>query len=96
MAPVIEIALRDDLVAPYVERLPGPIVRLNVAADQDVLDALATCRTDLHQAVEWAVSNLYSDDLAHSRVYIRNANGQEMVTMVDPCVTYGSQAIVRP
>ncbi|MEI6405649.1 MAG: hypothetical protein WCO64_07745 [Actinomycetes bacterium] len=93
---MIEIAIRDDLVEPFVERLPGPIVRINVASSQDVVDAVNLCRSDLHEAVEWAVSNLYSDDLAHSRVFIRNANGQEMVTMVDPCVTYGSQAIVRP
>jgi hypothetical protein len=46
--------------------------------------------------VEWALNLLYRDGEAPARAFVRNANGREVVTMVDPCLTYGSQAVVRP
>ena len=38
---VIEIALSDDCSEPYVERLPGPIVRLTLATAQDIAVVMA-------------------------------------------------------
>ena len=93
---MIELALRDEAIAPFVERLPGPIVRLNLSASDDLLVALTQCGSDLMLALEWALTAVYSDDEAPSRVFVRNANGLETVAMVDPCLTYGSDAIVRP
>lgn len=93
---MIELALRDEPIAPYVERLPGPIVRLNLCATDHLNDALVRCNSDLIQAIEWALTAIYSAEEAPSRVFVRNANGMETVTMVDPCLTYGLQAIVRP
>lgn len=93
---MIELALRDEAIAPFVERLPGPIVRLNLSASDDLLVALTQCGSDLMLALEWALTAVYSDDEAPSRVFIRNANGLETVAMVDPCLTYGSEAIIRP
>ena len=93
---MIELALRDEAIAPYVERLPGPIVRLNLSVTDDLLVALTQCGSDLMMALEWALTSVYSDDEAPSRVFVRNANGLETVAMVDPCLAYGSQAIIRP
>ena len=93
---MIELALRDEAIAPFVERLPGPIVRLNLSASDDLIVALTQCGSDLMLALEWALTAVYSDDEAPSRVFVRNANGLETVAMVDPCLTYGSDAIVRP
>lgn len=93
---MIELALRDEPIAPYVERLPGPIVRLNLAAHDHLNEALLHCSTELIQAIEWALTAIYSAEEAPSRVFVRNANGLETVAMVDPCLTYGLQAIVRP
>lgn len=61
-----------------------------------IMDALALCRDDLSSAVEWALQTVFADESAPSRVYVRDAGGQEFLTLVDPCLTYGSQAIVRP
>ncbi len=93
---MIELALRDEPIAPYVERLPGPIVRLNLAATDHLADAFVMCSADLMQAIEWALTAIYSAEEAPSRVFVRNANGMETVTMIDPCLAYGLQAIVRP
>ena len=93
---MIEIALSDDCSEPYVERLPGPIVRLTLATAQDIAVALDLCRVELVDSVEWALNLLYRDGEAPARAFVRNANGREVITMVDPCLTYGSQAVVRP
>ena len=92
---MIELALRDEEFEPYVERLPGPIVRLNLPSNQDISMALNSCRDELADSLHWALTSVYAQDDAPARVFVRNPNGQEMLTMVDPCTTYGSQAIVR-
>lgn len=92
---MIELALRDEDFEPYVERLPGPIVRLNLPSSQDLATALTACREDLADSLHWALTSVYEQEDLPSRVFVRNPNGQEMLTMVDPCATYGSQAIVR-
>ena len=92
---MIELVLQDESVTPKVERLPGPVVRVTVAPNQPLLEAIACIREELHAAVEWALHSLYSDDDAPSRVYVRDAGGHQVATMTDPCVTYGLQAIVR-
>ena len=92
---MFELALRDEEFEPYVERLPGPIVRLNLSSHQDIADALKSCRQDLADSLHWALTSVYAQEDAPARVFVRNPNGQEMLTMVDPCATYGSQAIVR-
>ncbi|MSW38036.1 MAG: hypothetical protein F2839_00075 [Actinobacteria bacterium] len=93
---MIELALTDEIVRPQVERLPGPIVRVKFSASADFGLALESCRSELAQAVEWALAALYQDDHAPSRVFVRDASSQDMVAMIDPCQTYGSQSIVRP
>ena len=92
---MIELALLDDDFEPYVERLPGPIVRLNLPSTQDIASALYSCREELADSVHWALISVYEEENVPARVFVRNPNGQEMLTMVDPCATYGSQAIIR-
>lgn len=92
---MIELALRDEDFEPYVERLPGPIVRLNLPSTQDISAALTSCREELADSLHWALTSVYSHDDVPARVFVRNPNGQEILAMVDPCTTYGSQAIVR-
>lgn len=92
---MIELSLRDEEFEPYVERLAGPLVRLNLPSSRDISSALISCRDDLADAIHWALTSLYSESELPTRIYVRNPNGQEMLTMVDPCVTYGSQAIIR-
>lgn len=92
---VFEIALSDDCGHAFVERLPGPIVRLNLATSQDVRVAIDRCRDELLDGLEWALDLLYRDGAAPARAFVRNANGREVIAMIDPCLTYGSQAVVR-
>jgi len=93
---VIELVLRSQELAPKVERLEGPFVRLTVPAEHDLSESLLKCRDELLQAIEWALLSLYDNEKAPSRVFVRDANGQEMSVMVDPCVAYGLEAIIRP
>lgn len=93
---MIELVLSDQVSTPIVERFDGPRVRLSINPSQDLSSALDSCRTELHGAVEWALSSIYLNDDAPHRVFIRDANGQEVVTTTDPCLNYGSQAIIRP
>jgi hypothetical protein len=93
---VIELVLRSQDIEPRVERLEGPFVRLTVPAEQDLSTSLAKCRDDLFLAIEWALLSMYDNEKAPSRVFVRDANGQEMSVMVDPCVAYGLEAIIRP
>jgi hypothetical protein len=46
-------------------------------------------------ASEQALSQLHQDEVAPSRVFVRDAQGAQVITTIDPCTTYGSQAIVR-
>ena len=93
---MIELVLRSQNLEPTVERLDGPCVRLTVPAEQDLSSSLAKCRDELFSAIEWALISLYDNEKAPSRVFVRDANGQEMSVMVDPCVAYGLEAIIRP
>ena len=93
---VIELAVRDDQIAPRVQRMPGPVVRLTMSSTMSIADALILCKDDLAAAVHWALESVFAEEFTPSRVYVRDAGGQEFITMVDPCLTYGSQAIVRP
>lgn len=93
---MIELVLSDQVSEPSVERLTGPRVRVSINPAQSLDSAISKCRPDLHQAIEWALTTLYENDEAPHRVFVRDANGQEMVTMTDPCINYGSQAIIRP
>lgn len=93
---MIELVLSDDIGHPVVERLAGPRVRVSINPAQNLTKALDNCRSDLHHAIEWALTTLYQSDEAPHRVFVRDANGQEMIAMTDPCIEYGSQAIIRP
>lgn len=93
---MIELVLNEAVGQPVVEKLTGPRVRFSIHPSHDLAKALIDCRQELWQAIEWALTSLYANDEAPHRVYVRDANGQEMVTLTDPCITYGSQAIIRP
>ena len=93
---MIELVLRSQDIEPKVERLEGPFVRLTVPAEQDLSASLTKCRDELFEAIEWALLSMYDNEKAPSRVFVRDANGQEMSVMVDPCVAYGLEAIIRP
>ena len=93
---MIELVLSDQIVNPQVERLIGPRVRVSINPSQDLEKAIDFFRQELHGAIEWALTSLYANDEAPHRVFVRDANGQEMITMTDPCINYGSQAIIRP
>jgi hypothetical protein len=93
---VIELVLSDQIVQPIVEKLSGPLVRISINPSHNLNHALETCRTDLHEAVEWALTSLYENDDAPHRVFVSDASSQQMVTTTDPCLNYGSQAIIRP
>lgn len=93
---MIELVLSDDISGPVVQRLAGPRVRVSINPADNLKSALDTCRLDLHDAIEWALTTLYESDEAPHRVFVRDANGQEMIAMTDPCIEYGSQAIIRP
>lgn len=93
---MIELVLSEQISDPVVERLTGPRVRVSINPEQSLDSAINQCRPDLHQAIEWALTTLYENDEAPHRVYVRDANGQSMVAMTDPCINYGSQAIIRP
>ena len=93
---MIELVLRSQDIEPMVERLEGPFVRFTVPAEQDLSASLAKCRDELFLAIEWALLSMYDNEKAPSRVFVRDANGQEMSVMVDPCVAYGLEAIIRP
>ena len=93
---MIELVLSDQVVQPVVEKLSGPLVRVSINPSHNLNNALETCRTDLHEAVEWALTSLYENDDAPHRVFVSDASSQQMVTTTDPCLNYGSQAIIRP
>ena len=93
---MIELVLSDQIVQPIVEKLSGPLVRVSINPSHNLNQALETCRTDLHEAVEWALTSLYENNDAPHRVFITDASSQRMVTTTDPCLNYGSQAIIRP
>lgn len=93
---MIELVLRTTDVQPVVECLEGPIVRLTVSVEEDLSSALKKCQGELFAALEWALLALYDNEKAPSRVFLRDAQGQEMTVMIDPCLVYGSETMVRP
>jgi hypothetical protein len=93
---VLEIVLTDELLSPRVELLDGPRVRLTMSASESLTHSIEFCRNDLAQAVESALSQLHEAESAPARVFVRDASGSQVITTIDPCATYGSQAIVRP
>ena len=52
---MIELVLSDGVQEPVVEKLAGPRVRLSIHPSHDLADALAKCRAELHEAIEWAL-----------------------------------------
>lgn len=92
---VLELVLTDESVTPRVELLDGPRVRLTMSASENLAHGIEFCRAELAEAVETALSQLHSDEAAPSRVFVRDAQGSQVITTSDPCTTYGSQAIVR-
>ncbi len=95
---MLELVIRDasdqnDVPCPRVDKLEGPRVRLTISPDQSLAMAIDHCRSDLHEAVEWAITEIYMSDEAPGRVFVRDAN--EATVMIDPCAVYGLQAIVR-
>jgi hypothetical protein len=93
---VLELVLTDESVTPRVELLEGPRVRLTMSAAEHLAHGIEFCRVELAEAVETALRQLHQDDVAPSRVFIKDAQGSQVITTIDPCTTYGSQAIVRP
>ena len=93
---MLELVLRDGHDTPSVERLDGPRVRLTFSQHESLESAMLRCRDDLFQAIEWALTSLYNNEEAPTRVFVRDANGQEMLMTSDPCAAYGLQAIIRP
>lgn len=92
---VLELVLTDESVPPRVELLDGPRVRLTMSASEHLAHSLEFCRDDLNKAVESALGQLHQDDKAPARVFVRDPSGSQVITTIDPCATYGSQAIVR-
>ncbi len=94
-AELLELVLTDESVIPRVELLDGPRVRLTMSASENLADGIEFCRVELAEAVEIALGQLHNDEAAPSRVFVRDAQGSRVITTIDPCTTYGSQAIVR-
>jgi len=92
---VLELVLTDDAVSPRVELLDGPRVRLTMSVSESLDHSIEFCRDDLLQAVEAALNQLHQDETAPARVFVRDASGSQVITTIDPCATYGSEAIVR-
>ena len=92
---LLELVLTDDSVTPRVELLDGPRVRLTMSASENLAHGIEFCRAELSEAVERALRQLHQDEVAPSRVFVRDAQGAQVITTIDPCTTYGSQAIVR-
>lgn len=93
---VIELVLQDHVLTPSVQRLAGPRVRLAIPTAMSLTSALEEVRPELFAAIEWALTSIYDQDEAPSRIYVRDAHGQELVTAIDPCQSYGLEAIIRP
>jgi hypothetical protein len=93
---MLELALSDEVVTPRVELLDGPRVRLTISASENIAHGLEFCRSDLIQAVESAFKRLHEQDVAPARIFIRADDTSEVISTVDPTITYGSKAIVRP
>ena len=92
---VLELVLSDDQVTPKVELLDGPRVRLTISASENLSHGIEFCRAELSQAVEAALGQLHQDETATARIFVRDADGTQIIATSDPCTTYGSQAIVR-
>ena len=92
---MLEIVLRDEDLVPTVSLLDGPRVRLTMSASESINDSLVYCREQLLDAVEAGLRTLHEQSEAPGRVFIRDAEGNEVITTVDPCSNYGSEAIVR-
>ena len=92
---MLELVLSDEPVTPRVELLEGPRVRLTMSASENLAHGIEFCRAELAEAVESALCQLHHDEAAPSRVFVRVAQGTQIITTIDPCTTYGSQAIVR-
>ena len=92
---MLELVLTDESVTPRVELLEGPRVRLTMSASENLSHGIEFCRAELAEAVESALTQLHNDEAAPSRVFVRDAQGAQVITTIDPCTTYGSQAIVR-
>ena len=92
---MLELVLTDESVTPRVELLEGPRVRLTMSASENLSHGIEFCRAELTEAVETALRQLHNDEAAPARVFVRDAQGSQVITASDPCTTYGSQAIVR-
>ena len=92
---VLELVLSDESLSPRVELLDGPRVRLTMSASESLAHSIEFCRSDLTEAVESALSQLHEAETAPARVFVRDPSGSRIITTIDPCATYGSQAIVR-
>ena len=92
---MLELVLTDEAVTPKVELLEGPRVRLTMSASENLLHGIEFCRAELAEAVESALQQLHHDETAPSRVFVRDAQGVQVITTSDPCTIYGSEAIVR-
>ena len=92
---MLELVLTDESVTPRVELLDGPRVRLTMSASESLAHSIEFCRSDLAQAVEAALNQLHEDESATARIFVRDDSGSQIITTIDPCATYGSEAIVR-
>ena len=92
---MLELALTDESVTPRVELLEGPRVRLTMSASENLAHGIEFCRAELTEAVETALSQLHHNEAVASRVFVWDAQSAQVITTIDPCTTYGSQAIVR-
>ena len=92
---MLELVLTDEPVTPRVELLDGPRVRLTMSASESLAHSIEFCRNDLAQAVESALNQLHEDETATARIFVRDTSGSQIIATIDPCATYGSDAIVR-
>jgi hypothetical protein len=93
---MLELALSDEVVTPRVELLDGPRVRLTISASENIAHGLEFCRAELIHAVEVALQQLHENAEAPARIFVRTKDSSAVISTVDPTVTYGSNAIVRP
>lgn len=92
---LLELVLTDVAVTPRVELLEGPRVRLTISASENLAHGIEFCRAELAEAVENALSQIHHNETAPSRVFVRDAQGSQVIATSDPCAIYGSEAIVR-
>jgi hypothetical protein len=92
---MLELVLSDEAISPIVHLLTGPRVRLTMSTSEDLSQAIASCAGELALAVETALHQLYEEEHAPARIFIRDEMETQIITTTDPCKSYSLDSIVR-